>query len=103
MENILHLYYREKSSQLGNSGVFVVLQDTEVEARSTNYRRTIATLQGLLTGLWPDASSAVPMRVAQDVDEVMFGRADSCERLKDLMKQQAKALKGTPDLAGLKT
>ena len=103
VENVLRMYYRDNPSQLGISGAVVVLQDTEVEARSTNYRRTIATLQGLLTGLWPDASSAVPMRVAQDVDEVMFGRADSCERLKDLMKQQAKALKGTPDLAGLKS
>ena len=103
MENLLYSYYQDNPSQLEISGVVVVLQDTEVEARSTNYRRTIATLQGLLTGLWPDASSAVPMRVAQDVDEVMFGRADSCERLKDLMKQEAKALKGTPDFAGLKT
>ena len=71
-----------------------VLQDTEVEARSTNYRRTTATVQGVLTGLWPDTRSAVPVRVAEDVDEVLFGRTDSCERLRDLMKQQAKALKG---------
>lgn len=72
-----------------------MLQDTEVEARSTNYRRTIATVQGVLTGLWPDTSSAVPVRVAEDVDEVLFGRSDSCERLRDLVKQQTKALKGT--------
>ena len=65
-----------------------------MEARSTNYRRTIATVQGVLTGLWPDTSSAVPVRVAEDVDELLFGRTDSCERLRDLMKQQAKALKG---------
>ncbi len=51
-------------------------------------------MQGVLTGLWPDTSSAVPVRVAEDVDEVLFGRTDSCERLKELMKQQAKALKG---------
>lgn len=70
------------------------LQDTEVEARSTNYRRTIATLQGLLTGLWPNTSSAVPLRVAENVDEILFGRTDSCERLRDLMKQQHRALKG---------
>lgn len=70
------------------------LQESEVEARSTNYRRTIATLQGLLTGLWPGTAAAVPLRVAQDVDEVMFGRTDSCERLRDLMKAQARALKG---------
>ena len=70
------------------------LQESEVEARSTNYRRTIATLQGLLTGLWPGTMAAVPLRVAQDVDEVMFGRTDSCERLRDLMKAQARALKG---------
>ena len=66
-----------------------------MEARSTNYRRTIATVQGVLTGLWPDTSSAVPVRVAEDVDEVLFGRSDSCERLRDLVKQQTKALKGT--------
>ena len=65
-------------------------------ARSTNYRRTIATLQGLLTGLWPDTKAAVPLRVSGDADEVMFGRTDSCERLRDLMKQQAQALKGEP-------
>ena len=65
-----------------------------MEAKSKNYRRTIATVQGVLTGLWPDTSSAVPVRVAEDVDELLFGRTDSCERLRDLMKQQAKALKG---------
>ena len=67
-----------------------------MEARSTNYRRTIATLQGLLTGLWPDTQAAVPLRVSGDADEVMFGRTDSCERLRDLVKQQAQALKGEP-------
>ena len=71
-----------------------LLQDGEVEARSTNYRRTIATLQGLLTGLWPHTKAAVPLRVSGDADEVMFGRTDSCERLRDLVKQQAQALKG---------
>ena len=65
-----------------------------MEARSTNYRRTIATLQGLLTGLWPGTQAAVPLRVSGDADEVMFGRTDSCERLRDLVKQQAQALKG---------
>ncbi len=70
------------------------LQESEVSARSTNYRRTIATVQGLLTGLWPDTAAAVPLQVAPDVDEIMFGRTDSCERLRDLMKAQARALKG---------
>ena len=51
-------------------------------------------MQGVLTGLWPDTRSAVPVRVAEDVDELLFGRTDSCERLRDLMKQQAKVLKG---------
>lgn len=64
--------------------------------RSTNYRRTIATLQGVITGLYPSAQQPVPIQTAEDVDEVLFGRTDSCERLRSLMKTQARALKGLP-------
>ena len=50
----------------------------------------------MLTGLWPDTQAAVPLCVSGYADEVMFGRTDSCERLRDLVKQQAQALKGEP-------
>ncbi len=69
-------------------------QEGLVLGRTTNYRRTIATLQGVLTGLYPDAQNAISVQTAPDADEVLFGRTDSCERLRNLMKAQARALKG---------
>lgn len=67
--------------------------------RTTNYRRTIATLQGVLTGLYPEAQQhVVSVQTAPDVDEILFGRTDSCDRLRNMMKAQARALKGANSL-----
>jgi hypothetical protein len=71
-----------------------MLQEGLLVGRSTNYRRTIATLQGVITGLYPNTSESVPVQTAEDVDEVLFGRTDTCERLRELVKAQARALKG---------
>jgi len=52
----------------------------------------------VITGLYPDAQQQViAVQTAPDVDEVLFGRTDSCDRLRDLMKAQARALKGAQD------
>ncbi|CAL8468369.1 g7909 [Coccomyxa elongata] len=65
-----------------------------VLGRTTNYRRTTATLQGVLTGLYPEAQQhVISIQTAPDVDEILFGRTDSCDRLRNLMKAQARALK----------
>ncbi|KAK9915420.1 hypothetical protein WJX75_008934 [Coccomyxa subellipsoidea] len=64
-----------------------------VLGRTTNYRRTIATLQGVMTGMYPDAQQVIAIQTAPDVDEILFGRTDSCERLRNLMKAQARSLK----------
>eukprot|EP00884_Botryococcus_braunii_P023598 jgi/Botrbrau1/9922/Bobra.0012s0021.1 len=58
----------------------------DVEGRSTNYRRTIATLRGVLTGLYPNASEPVPVTVAEDTDEVLFGNTEACRRLGSMLK-----------------
>ena len=36
----------------------------------------------------------MPIQTSQDVEEVLYGRSDSCERLMSLMKARTRALKG---------
>lgn len=62
--------------------------------RTTNFSRTIATLQGVLTGLYPQAAEPIPVATASDVDEIMFANVTSCERLADVMKQARYDLRG---------
>lgn len=66
-----------------------------MEGRSTNYRRTIATLRGVLTGLYPNASEAVPVTVAEDTDEVLFGNSEACRRLGSMLKVMQNRLRGS--------
>ena len=33
--------------------------------RTTNYRRTIGTLQGVITGLWPGTRQEVPVQASE--------------------------------------
>ena len=70
------------------------MQEGIVVGRTTNYRRTIGTLQGVLTGLYPDTSETVPIATSEEMDEVLFGRSESCARLSGLIKAQARALRG---------
>ena len=72
----------------------IVFQDGAVSGRTTNFSRTIATLQGVLTGLYPDASKPIPVATASDIDEIMFANVLSCERLADVMKRARYELRG---------
>lgn len=72
----------------------VCLKDGAVTGRTTNFSRTIATLQGVLTGLYPDASQPIPVATASDMDEIMFANVLSCERLADVMKRATYELRG---------
>lgn len=69
-------------------------QEGAVTGRTTNFSRTIATLQGVLTGLYPQASEPIPVATASDIDEIMFANVTSCERLADVMKQARYDLRG---------
>ncbi|GAX81189.1 hypothetical protein CEUSTIGMA_g8622.t1 [Chlamydomonas eustigma] len=53
----------------------------DVRCRSTNYDRTIKTLAGVLTGLYPDASQSIPVTTATDLDEIMYADTKSCPHL----------------------
>lgn len=70
------------------------MQEGAVSGRTTNFSRTIATLQGVLTGLYPDASKPIPVATASDMDEIMFANVLSCERLADVMKRARYELRG---------
>lgn len=74
--------------------MYACMQVGAVTGRTTNFSRTIATLQGVLTGLYPQASEPIPVATASDVDEIMFANVTSCERLADVMKQARYDLRG---------
>ena len=60
--------------------------------RSTNYARTIATLQGVLTGLFPGSilkSDPITIHTTEEMDEILFGNPEGCKKLKSLIKQAA--------------
>lgn len=46
--------------------------------RTTQFARTIATLQGVLTGLWPDASVPASITTASDQGELLYGEFAPC-------------------------
>ena len=73
---------------------FICWQDGAVSGRTTNFSRTIATLQGVLTGLYPEAAQPIPVATASDMDEIMFANILSCERLADVMKRARYELRG---------
>lgn len=69
-------------------------QRDQVYCRSTNYQRTVATLQGVLTGLFPNEQNPIPVETAQDVDEILFANVGSCERLQQLLMRARLQVKG---------
>lgn len=64
--------------------------------RTTNYSRTISTLQGVLTGLYPELKEPVPVLTTEEMDEILFGNAEACERLTALIKEMAIKAKTDP-------
>ena len=75
------------------SGLLVMQRD-QVYCRSTNYQRTLATLQGVLTGMYPNERDPIPVETAQDIDEVLFANMGSCERLRQLLVKARLRVKG---------
>ncbi|KAL6770484.1 hypothetical protein ACKKBF_B31420 [Auxenochlorella protothecoides x Auxenochlorella symbiontica] len=59
-------------------------QDTLLP-RTTNYARTVATLAGVLTGLYPGDEGPVPALTTPEMDEVLYANVRSCARLKELV------------------
>ena len=47
------------------------------------------------------AAEQVPIQTSEDIEEVLYGRSDSCERLMALLKQRTRALRGVRALRAL--
>jgi len=47
-------------------------QGDAVRCRSTNYDRTLKTLTGVLTGLFPGCSETIPVTTTSEIDEILF-------------------------------
>lgn len=58
-------------------------------SRTTNYSRTVATLAGVLTGLYPGATESIPVMTTEEMDEILFGNPESCRKLKFMIKKLA--------------
>lgn len=52
--------------------------------RTTPIRRTIATLRGVMTGLWPDTKEALQVGASYPDAEIMYGSSTQCPALKGL-------------------
>ena len=66
-------------------------------ARTTHFQRTIGTLQGVLSGLCPEAADSgvsVPAVTAGDGNEIMYGNATACAALGTLNASRLSNLKG---------
>ena len=58
--------------------------EDQVKARTTNFQRTINTLQGVLTGLWPDlplSKTTVPILTSGETDEILYADTKTCPHL----------------------
>jgi hypothetical protein len=72
-------------------------QEGTVNARTTNFSRTISTLEGVLTGLYPKTEQAIPAFTASDMDEILFANVLGCERLADVMQEAKHQLREDRD------
>ena len=51
----------------------------------------------MLSGLWPGAAASgrsIPAATSAAIDEVLWGNADKCERLRSMFKAHARRVKG---------
>ena len=71
-----------------------------MSGRTTQFARTMATLRGVLTGLWPDASVPSAFTTASDQGELLYGNVGSCARLKQVFKLQMAETRGALKLHG---
>lgn len=63
-----------------------VFQEGAVVARTTNFSRTVGTLRGVLTGMYPDHQGP-PVRVATsaEIDEILYADTATCPHLNGYM------------------
>ncbi|KAL4424929.1 hypothetical protein ABPG77_009658 [Micractinium sp. CCAP 211/92] len=64
-----------------------------VNARTTNYSRTVATLQGVLSGLFPGTKEPIVVHTTEEIDEILYHNVTSCGKLYSLMKGLKQQLK----------
>lgn len=64
-----------------------------VNARTTNYSRTVATLQGVLSGLFPGTKDPIVVHTTEEIDEILYHNVTSCRKLHTLMKGLKQQLK----------
>ena len=76
-------------------------QADAVTGRTTNFQRTIGTLQGVLTGLYPDMREAIPVTTAADLDEVLFANVQGCMSLKLAMDAAKEKVQGEGSATGI--
>lgn len=73
------------------------MQAGSIVSRSTNFSRTLATLQGVLTGLYPAATSTpAPVTVSSDLDEMLYADSKKCPHLAALINMGKHAARGAP-------
>lgn len=63
-----------------------------VAGRTTNYRRTIGTLELLVAGLLQKAEDSVEITTATELDEILFCNVKRCAQLGALMSSQRAAI-----------
>ncbi|PSC67963.1 Lysophosphatidic acid phosphatase type 6 [Micractinium conductrix] len=68
-------------------------QEGAVLGRTTNYSRTIATLQGVLSGLFPGTKQPIRVHTTEEIDEILYSNIKSCRKLEQLMQQLHKQQK----------
>lgn len=77
-------------------------QAGSITSRTTNFQRTIATLRGVLTGLYPGTRQPIPVQTSSVLDEILFADSKSCPHLETFMKHAKMLLTSeVPLLLGL--
>lgn len=66
----------------------------DISAHTTNMARTVQTLTGVVSGLYPDVPDSSPLQVTTvgDHEEFMYANSAGCPQLKLLMKENRKGV-----------
>ena len=67
----------------------------QVHARTTNYRRTRATLSAVLAGIFPGTSQAVTAMAGTFNDEILLPQVNRCPELAAMFAQAREHIKDT--------
>ena len=63
-----------------------------IKVRSTNISRTLDTVTGVLTGLFPDSEDPILVETCEDTKEWLYPNHRNCKRLQQLMASKKKTL-----------